>query len=571
MKKVLSIVLSVVLAFSCVSIGMTAFAQEDTDIRFAVASDLHYVEPLEELEVEIPYEPVMWNANRRAAMENESGFIIDEFLRQCAEDGECDFVLISGDLANDGRVIIQQHIDVAEKLRKFEAETGKPVYVINGNHDNGAGENDVTYKDFKEIYWEFGYDEALYVDENTCSYVAELSEKYRLIALDSCDDTKSTEDGMTKDKVKWVLAEAEKAYEDGKYPILMMHHNLLDHLPMQRILSRNFIIRNHLSTANKFANAGIKLVFTGHEHCSDAAVYTSTLGKKIYDFATTSLTMYPAEYRMFSVTDEEISYEAKTIESIDVDALTSTIAGYTEEHIALMNENFNSAYALKYLKSGIQYRLGRDLKMEAIGIEEGEPFYNLVNTAVGGLNKILEDPLYGEGGIQELAAGYNIDIPDSDYENIWDVATQLVAAHYEGGENYPLDSKEVTIFLRAVALLLRDDLAAIGDETLLKAANSLLEKIGVENGIAEGITKLCTAVFGGVSAIEYFLVALVSPLLYEFILDDDGVHDNDGSLPGYGVTGTDVAISNIFGRISDIALLIVTYLSNMVKILFKII
>ncbi len=567
MKKIISFVLAAVLVFSCVSVG---FAQEDDSIKFAVASDLHYVEPLEELEVNIPYEPVMWNANRRAAMENESGFIIDEFLRQCAEDADCKFVLIPGDIANDGKIIRQQHLDVAEKFKKFEAETGKPIYVINGNHDNGAGENDVTYKDFKEIYWAFGYDEALYVDEATCSYTADLPGNYRLIALDSCDPTKSTADGMTKDKVNWVCSEAEKAYADGKYPILMMHHNLLDHMPLQSIFSKNFIIRNHLSTANKFANAGIKLVFTGHEHCSDAAVYTSTLGNKIYDFATTSLTMYPAEFRMFTVNDEEINYEAKAIEKIDVDALTSTVSGYTEEHIALMNENFNSAYAKEYLKCGIQYRLGRDLKMEAIGIEEGEPFYNLVNTAVGGLNKILEDPLYGEGGIQELAKGYNIDIPDSDYENIWDVATQLVAAHYEGGENYPLDSKEVTIFLRAVALLLRDDLAAIADETLLGAANFLLEKIGVENGIAEGITKLCTAVFGGVSAIEYFLIALVSPLLYEFVLDDDGVPDNNGSIPGYGVTGNDVATANIFARISDIAKLIVTYISNMFKIIIKI-
>ncbi len=571
MKKVLSIVLSVVLAFSCISIGMTAFAQEDADIKFAVASDLHYVEPLEELEVEIPYEPVMWNANRRAAMENESGFIIDEFLRQCAEDEAVDFVLIPGDLVNDGRVIVQQHLDVAEKLKKFEAETGKPVYVINGNHDNGAGENDVTYKDFKEIYWEFGYDEALYVDDDTCSYVAELSEKYRLIALDSCDPTKSTEDGMTNDKVKWVVSEAEKAYADGKYPILMMHHNLLDHLPMQRILSRNFIIRNHISTANKFANAGIKLVFTGHEHCSDAAVHTSPLGNKIYDFATTSLSMYPAEYRMFTVTEEEISYEAKTIESIDVEALTSTVSGYTEEHIALMNENFNSVYAKEYLKCGVQYRLGKGLKMEAMGMEEGDAFYNLVNTAVTGLNKILEYPLYGEGGIQELAASYNIEIPDSEYENIWDVATELVAAHYAGEEDYPLDSKEVTIFLRAVALLLRDDLAAIGDETLLKAANNLLENFGAKQGVAAGITRLCTRVFGGVSAVEYFLVALVSPLLYEFVLDDDGVPDNDGSIPGYGVTGTEVAVSNIFESISSTVSLIMIYIANFFKIIVKII
>ncbi len=567
MKKIISVVLAAVLVFACASVG---FANEKETVKFAVASDLHYVEPSEELEVNIPYESVMWNANRRAAMENESGFIIDEFLRQCAEDADCEFVLIPGDLANDGRIIRQQHLDVAEKLKKFESETGKPVYVINGNHDNGAGENDVTYKDFKEIYWAFGYDEALYVDEDTCSYTAELPGNYRLIALDSCDPTRSTADGMTKEKINWVCEEAKKAYADGKYPILMMHHNLLDHMPLQSIFSKNFIIKNHISTANKFADAGIKLVFTGHEHCSDGAVHTSNKGNKIYDFATTSLTMYPAEFRMFTASDEEFVYEAKAIEKIDVDALTSTVSGYTEEHIALMNENFNSVYAKEYLKCGVKYRLGRDLKMEAIGIEEGEPFYNLVNTAVGGLNKILEDPLYGEGGIQELAKGYNIDIPDSDYENIWDVATELVAAHYEGEENYPLDSKEVTIFLRAVALLLRDDLAAIADETLLGAANFLLEKVGVGIGVAEGITKLCTAVFGGVSAVEYFLVALLSPILYEFVLDDDGVPDNNGSIPGYAVAGKDVATANVFENISNIAKLILTYISNMFKILIKI-
>ena len=36
-------------------------------------------------------------------------------------------------------------------------------------------ENDVTYKDFKEIYWEFGYDEALFIDENTCENISVYS------------------------------------------------------------------------------------------------------------------------------------------------------------------------------------------------------------------------------------------------------------------------------------------------------------------------------------------------------------------------------------------------------------
>lgn len=567
MKRFLCVILSVVLVLSCVAVGFSAFAQ-DTTTKFAVASDLHYVVPEEELEVIIEDEPLFWFANRRAQLENESGFIIDEFLRQCAEDEDCEFVLIPGDLVNDGRIIVQQHIDVAEKLRAFEKETGKPVYVINGNHDNGAGENDFKYDDFIENYYEFGYDEAIATVEGECSYVAELNDDYRLIALDSCDPTKSTEDGMTWDKVNWVIEQAEKAYADGKYPILMMHHNLLDHLPMQRILSRNFIIRNHLATADMFANAGIKLVFTGHEHCSDAAVYTSTKGNKIYDFANTSLSMYPTSYRMFTMTDDEITYEAKFIEKIDTDALTSTVAGYPQEAIDMMNEDFN-LYAKSFLKAGVQYRLAKGMRMEEIGIAEGEPFYNLVYSAITGLTDVLEKPLYGEGGIQELAKEYNIDIPDSDYYNCWDVATELVGAHYAGSEDYEMEGTEVTIFLRAVALILRSDLAGIADNTLLSAANKLLGNFGFDDGIANSITKLATDTFGGVSTVEYFLLALVSPLLIEFIADDDGVDDNNGTLPGYGVEGTNVTLENYADRMKKIFEAIVAYVTYIIKVITR--
>ncbi len=568
MKRFLSVILSVVLVFSCVAVGLSASA-EDSTTKFAVASDLHYVVPEEELEVFNDKEPIFWFANRRAQLENESGFIIDEFLRQCAEDEDCEFVLIPGDLVNDGRVVVQQHIDVAVKLKKFEQESGKQVYVINGNHDNGAGENDFKYDDFIENYYDFGYAEAIETVEGNCSYVADLNDDYRLIALDSCDPTKSTEDGMSNDKVNWVLAQAEKAYADGKYPVLMMHHNLLDHLPMQRILSRNFIIRNHTITAEKFANAGIKLVFTGHEHCSDAAVYTSTRGNRIYDFANTSLTMYPLEYKMFTVTDDEINYESKEINKIDTQTLTNIVAGYPQEAIDMMNEDFNGIYAKKFLKAGIEYRLVKGMRMEEMGMEEGDPFYNLVYTAVTGLTDVLEKPLYGEGGIQEMAKEYNIDIPDSEYYNCWDVATELVGAHYAGSEDYDIQGIEVTIFLRAVALVLRSDLAAIADNTLLGAANMLLEKFGFEDGIADSITKLATDTFGGVSTVEYFLLALVSPLLIEFIADDDGVDDNNGTLSGYAVGGTDVAFGNISDRMSKIFEAIIAYVSYIVKVIAR--
>lgn len=559
MKKIISVILSAAILFSLVAVGFTANA-DDATTTFAVASDLHYVEPREELDGPID-DPIYWYANRRAAMEDESSFIIDEFLRQCAEDDKVEFVLIPGDIVNDGRIVVQQHLDMAEKFRKFEAETGKPIYVINGNHDNGAADIDFKYSDFIDNYYQFGYDEAIATMEGNCSYVAELNDEYRLIAVDSCDPTKSTEDGMTADRVDWVLEQAAKAKADGKYPILMMHHNLLDHLPVQRILSRNFIIRTHFTTAEKFANAGIKLVFTGHEHCSDAATYTSTTGNKIYDFATTSLTMYPTQYRVFNLTPEEIKYESRTVDKIDTDALTAAVSGYTQEHIDLMNAGFN-AYAKGFLKAGVQYRLALGMTMEKIGIAEGEPFYNLVYTAVTGLTDILEAPLYGEeGSVEALAAEYGVELPKTDYETGWDLAMELVAAHYAGEEDFPLDSAPISVFFKVVALILRDDLAGIADDVLLGAVHELF---GLENGITTEITQLCTKLMGRATAVEYLLLAVASPLLYEVTGDHDGVPDNNGTIPGYGVAATagDVFdnISNIFSKIMEYFSLFISYI-----------
>lgn len=564
MKKLISVILSAALLISAMAIGFSVSAAEE-ELKIAIASDLHYNVPREELEGEIDDE-LYWYANRRASMDDESGFIIDEFLRQCAEDNGCEYVLISGDLADNGRAIKQEHLDVAAKLKAFEEATGKPVFVIPGNHDFGAGENDVKLDDFIEIYGDFGYDRALTTLEGTGSYTADLGSKYRLIAFDSNDPNKSTADGVTNDEVDWVCEQADKAYADGRYPILMMHHNLLDHMPLQSIFSKNFIIGNHYSVADKFANHGIKIVFSGHEHCSDVATYTSSKGNKIYDFATTSLSMYPLQYRVMTLTEEKIAYEEKTIDKIDTDALTATVSGYTQEHIDLMNAGLND-YAKGFLKKGVEYRLWLGMTPEKLGIDEDAFYADLVFTAIDGLNKILEMPLYGEGGVQELAKEYNLEIPDSDYETGWDLATDLVAAHYAGEEAYDLYSTEVTILLRTVALILLDDLSTVNDEIFLKAANAILSNLGI-NSIAKDLTKLGTKVFGPVTAGEYFLVAIASPILYEFAFDSDGVNDNHGELEGYGAEAQPV--QNLVAKVKNIIETVMLYFNMFITIVSKI-
>ncbi len=563
MKKTICVLLSAIMLLPC-SVIMSC-AAENESMGFAVASDLHYNVPAEELTAsgEIDDE-IFWYANRRAALENESGFIIDEFLEQCAANDDVDFVLVSGDMADHGRTIRQEHDDVAAKFAAFEKETGKQIYVTVGNHDAGY-DSETTPDEFKEIYADFGYGEALTVSDSDCSYTANLGEKYRLISLDSCNHSKSTADGMTAEKLKWVKEQAELAKADGRYPILMMHHNLLDHLPAQRIVSKNFIVKYHFTTAELFANWGIRLVFTGHEHCSDATSYTSTLGNKIYDFATTSLTMYPLQYRLIEISDKEIEYKTATVEKIDTEMLSKTVAGYSEKQLEMMNVGMN-AYAKGFFKAGIRWRLTRSLKMEQLGVAEDAVYYDLVNTAVNGLRKILEVPLYGENGVQQLAAEYNIDIPDSEYENGWDVATELVSAHYAGSEAYDFDTQEVVIFLRLVALILRDTPSVVADEVIFSAANDIFERFGTDTFVAD-LTKLATNVIGGVTPAEYLILAVVSPIIYCFAVDDDGVDDNCGVIEGYGSENS--AVGNVFDNVRSIFADVFKYILMGVKIILN--
>lgn len=563
MKKALSIILAAVIALSVLSVA--AAASDKDDLCFAIASDLHYSATEEVLE-KTNDDPIFWYANRRCAMENESGWIIDEFLNQCAESDDVDFVLIAGDLANKGRTRPEDHYAVAEKLRAFEEKSGKQVYIINGNHD--AGENQETnFTLFKRIYADFGYDQALTMREDDCSYTADLGSKYRLIALDSNHRTKSTEDGMTKEKLSWVKEQAELAKKDGRYPILMMHHNLLDHLPIQRVLSRNFIVKFHFTTAELFADWGIKTVFTGHEHCSDATVYTSALGNKIYDFTTTSLTMYPLEYRVMKFSDDEIRYEARSVDKIDSEALRSTVEGYTDDMINSMNADL-AAYSKGFLKAGVRYRLERSLSAEKMGIDENAVYYDTVMYAVNKLRSLLSMPLCGENSLQAVAKEYGIDIPDSDYETGWDLATDLVAWHYSGGEHFDMSSVEVTTLLRAFAAILRSDFAGVADDVLLKAVNNILGDMGY-GPIADSLIKYCISKFGVYTKAEIFLVAIASPILYKFACDNDGVDDNNGVIEGYGTVNFKSNVSNIFENLNNLSEKVTFYLQLVMSYLAR--
>lgn len=521
MKKLISLLTALIVCISALCIGAYA---TDESCGFAVANDIHYVHPLSNADDYVDAKNFVTN-EKGAYFQHESGFIIDEFLSQCAENDDCDFILIPGDLATYGREYVEDHYALAQKFRDFEKNTGKQVYVINGNHDNGIGEKTDSAK-FREIYYEFGYDKAFSVDESCCSYAVNLNDKYGLIALDSCDENYRLANGVDYKRIDWVRKQAKAITDSGRYPIMIMHHNLLEHMPLELIIQDKYILSLPRTYASMFADWGIKLVFTGHTHLSDAVSYTSPTGNVIYDFCTSALSAYPMQYRHFSLTDETISYDMKTVKKIDTDALSAVVSGYSEEVLHAMATDF-PAFAGEREKDRNLSSIKEIISAAGLGISEDSPVYGFVDTACNSINEIFEMPLYGENSVRELANKYGIDIPDSKHRTIWDMVGDVSLDYIAGNKSYGNDSVEVKILLGGATTAIREITRGKSDSFISSVAETI-----TDNG-SDYAVNANKIVF--TTPAEKLASAIVSVAVEAFCNDNDGVDNISGTVPGYGV------------------------------------
>lgn len=553
MKKVISVILSVLLVLPCFTLFALAEGEEKA-YGFAVATDIHYVHPLSDAKQRmLDLYPDMAMGSRNN-LQSESGFIIDEFFRQCAENDECEFVLITGDLVTYGRERPCDHEEVAEKLRNFEKTTGKQVYVINGNHDNGLG-CDTDSKKFREIYNEFGYDTAFSVDETCCSYATELNDKYILIALDSFDEQYMLASGVDTARLKWVKEQCDYAKETGKYPIVIMHHNLLEHQPLEAVLNDKYIVSFPKTVATLFSEWGVRLVFSGHTHTNDASVFTSPAGSTVYEFCNSALNTFPLEYKTFKLSEDEISYETKEIDNIDFNALTSVITtGYSDHELYLLKNDFrqfakeyNVGNALSFIKNGISPK--------TLGFAEDILLYDTVKKLTDSLNELISLPLYGENSASEIAAKYDLTLPETDYENVYEIAERFYIDVVSGNRAYTFESPETDIVIKIVEAAIHMSLENSTTETLYKIADAIVKGFGI------------TLPENAPGAVEYLTLAVVSPFIYEYINSTDGVDNRNGTIPGYGSEQS--RLDNISSAVNMTSNNIMLYINMITEFLLK--
>ena len=135
-----------------------------------------------------------------------------------------DALILSGDLTFNGA--IQSHKALAEKLKQVEA-AGIKVLVLSGNHDvdnqNAASFSKDSYtfvphaesKDFREIYADFGFDEAIAQDSASLSYMYQLNDNTRILMLDT--NSKEMPCKITDKTLLWLETQLKDAKAANQY------------------------------------------------------------------------------------------------------------------------------------------------------------------------------------------------------------------------------------------------------------------------------------------------------------------------------------------------------------------
>ena len=231
-----------------------------------------------------------------------------------------DTVLIAGDLSFNGEK--ESHLEFIELLKDLRAH-GKRVFVITAGHDcnehpfafdeTGRLEPEGTPRaELFDLYYEFGFKDALAYDRDSLSYVAQLAPGLRLLAL-NCDGDRNSRHTFTAAQIEWILKQTKQAREDGETMIAMNHYPMLPGVPLFALFGGEVVMKNADYLTTMLADEGVHLCFTGHMHNQAINVKTTEKGNRFYDVCTGSLIGCPASMRLVTMTEDYNRVEVKTL------------------------------------------------------------------------------------------------------------------------------------------------------------------------------------------------------------------------------------------------------------------
>ena len=183
--------------------------------------------------------------------------------------------------------------------------------------DNLVPVKGMPRSELRDFYKDFGFADAVSEHRESMSYVAQIADGIRLLAL-NCDGDCKDFKGIWPDQMQWALEQIKAAKESGNYIFAMTHYPLLPFSPVM-----NLIDDAHLTDweqiAITLADAGLDLIFTGHMHAQAITDYTTKNGNKITDVQTGCFVGCPCAYRRITFVDDTVVIKSYTINDFDYD------------------------------------------------------------------------------------------------------------------------------------------------------------------------------------------------------------------------------------------------------------
>ncbi len=287
-------------------------------LTFTVITDLHYYSSKNGVDTK----SYNYADSKSQILMKDSPAVLTTAFAQMAKDSESNIILIGGDTTSNAE--FSSHEEFINLCRALKA-TGKRVYTITATHDfHGDGKtNDYNgdepvrvdcarREDLYEMYREFGMDEALSVHKESMSYVVQLDEGYRLLALNDDMNLKGAS-GFSDDQFMWAALQIKDARENGQTLITMTHHPLIAPSEFYAIIGKNDMMGEHQLRREQLADLGLGFIFTGHSHVHDISYLFSERGNPLYTISTASPVGYPGYYRKVTIDPEADTLDVKTV------------------------------------------------------------------------------------------------------------------------------------------------------------------------------------------------------------------------------------------------------------------
>lgn len=432
LPRALAVLLALMMAVGCTTAGESDQPQSQPEpitppdplvmpeagaaIRMVVSTDIHLIAP-ELVEDGEPFQTAYMSGDGKQI--NYTSDVLDAFIEQVLEEAP-DVLVITGDLSLDGEK--KSHQELATRLLEVR-RGGIGVYVIPGNHDinNGYAAGFGTEKkynveattpeEFADIYRYCGYGEALQRDENSLSYLAEVSPDLWLLMMDTNKYDYREQMGLpptggdiSPETLAWMEQCLELAREAGVQVVAASHHNLVDHSTRIR---KDYTLDNADEVLALYDKYGVVLNLSGHIHMQSVA--SAKLEHEIFDITTTALCVYDHQYGQLEFRPGEvIRYNVK---EVDVESWAFRQNSHDENLLNFEEYSYKFFYDVSYERSIY------NLYMDQVPYEEAE---------IMAQTMALLNPAYFSGHVADIRE----DILASDHYAMWKQKGGMVSFEY---------------------------------------------------------------------------------------------------------------------------------------------